>query len=277
VTKSPPDPSIAPPLTALGGWADAAWFNASILTDDEVVGFHLPKLPGVRKQNFHVIDRSAGRGGKAAKGQAPAVAPRRLAGKLAVILDQVGATRAVACCRSKFLFESGAVLFFAEIPAARLKARPAAKFRRDLIGIGVRACVVLVEGGAVTAMAWARAETEISDFVHGAEPAFPLHAEFDKAALSPGAPAAKTGAADKRGAATERKLLAEIATLRQQVETLKRAQSELGAMEQLGLDDARLKSMLKLLHPDIHGGSEAATEAAKWINNLRGVLKEGRR
>jgi hypothetical protein len=34
---------------------------------------------------------------------------------------------------------------------------------------------------------------------------------------------------------------------------------------------------LKLMNPDIHGGSEAATEAAKWINNLRSVLKEGRR
>jgi hypothetical protein len=276
VTKAPPDPSIAPPLTALGGWSDAAWFNASILTDEEVVGFHLPKLPGVRKQNFHVIDRSAGGGGK--RGQAPAVTPKRLAGKLAAILDQFGATRAVACCRSKFLFESGAVLFFAEIPAARLKARPAAKLRRELIGIGLRACVVLVEDGAVTIMAWARAEGEITDFVNGAAPDFPLHAEFDTAELAPGAPVVKgTVAADKRGAATERKLLAEIASLRQQVETLKRAQSELGAMEQLGLDDARLKSMLKLLHPDIHGGSEAATEAAKWINNLRSVLKEGRR
>ncbi len=277
MTKSPPDPTIAPPLTALGGWSDAEWFNASILTDDEVVGFHLPKLPGVRKQNFHVIDRSAGGGGKAAKGQAPTVAPKRLAGKLAVILDQFGATRAVACCRSKFLFESGAVLFFAEIPAARLKPRPAAKLRRELIGIGVCACVVLVAGGAVTVMAWARAEGEISDFVQGAGPEFPLHGEFEKAEIAPAGKGAVTGAPDKRGAATERKLLAEIAALRQQVDTLKRAQSELGAMEQLGLDDARLKSMLRLLHPDIHGGSEAATEAAKWINNLRGVLKEGRR
>jgi hypothetical protein len=266
---------IAPPLTALGGWPDATWFNASLLTDDDVVGFHLPKLAGVRKQNFSVIDRSAGSG---KRGQAPAVAPKRLAGKLAAILDQFGATRAVACCRSKFLFESGAVLFFAEIPLARLKARPSAKLRRDLIAIGVRACVVQVEGAAVTSMFWTRAEAEITDFVRGAGPDFPLHAEFDKAELAPGTPAVKGSVgADKRGAATERKLLAEIASLRQQVETLKRAQSELGAMEQLGLDDARLKSMLKLLHPDIHGGSEAATEAAKWINNLRSVLKEGRR
>jgi hypothetical protein len=31
--------------------------------------------------------------------------------------------------------------------------------------------------------------------------------------------------------------------------------------------------MLRLLHPDKHGGSEAANEAAKWINGLRDLLK----
>jgi hypothetical protein len=44
-------------------------------------------------------------------------------------------------------------------------------------------------------------------------------------------------------------------------------------MEKLGLDDGRLKSMLTLLHPDKHGGSDAANDAAKWINNLRDLLK----
>ena len=72
---------------------------------------------------------------------------------------------------------------------------------------------------------------------------------------------------------TNSKLLAEIAGLRTQVDGLRQSQSALGAMESLGLDDARLKSMLRLLHPDKHANDAAANEAAKWINNLRDLLK----
>ena len=43
-------------------------------------------------------------------------------------------------------------------------------------------------------------------------------------------------------------------------------------METLGLDDARLRAMLLLLHPDKHANSPAATEAAKWVNGLRDIL-----
>jgi hypothetical protein len=64
--------------------------------------------------------------------------------------------------------------------------------------------------------------------------------------------------------------------LRNRIAELQRGQSVLGAMETLGLDDARLKAMLLLLHPDKHGNSEAANEAAKWVNGLRDALKAKR-
>jgi hypothetical protein len=279
VSKGPTDITIAPPLAALGGWSDAEWFCSSILSDAEVVGFDFPPLAGVRKQSFHVIDRTTSSAPRSKKVKAaPRIPPKRTAGKLANILDDYGATRAVACCRSKFLFESGRVLFFADIPLAKVKLRSANKLRRELIDIGVRGCIVGVESISTTAMFWPRDEAAITNFIKGAVPEYHLHIDFDKAEPSlKGRPKPKSDTSERsqqRSVEREGKLLQEVTALRQQVEKLKRAQSALGAMEQLGLDDARLKSMLRVLHPDKHGGSEAANEAAKWLNNLREMLKD---
>ena len=159
--------------------------------------------------------------------------------------------------------------------ALRLKQRAANKLRRDLIAIGMRACVLRAAADITTMMFWPSAEPDITAFVFGAAPAHRPHPEFDAEPR----PSARrvTGAAADRGAprdtAREAKLLRQIAELQDQVAALSRAQSAAGAMAQLGLDDARLKSMLKLLHPDKHGNSEAATEAAKWINSMRDLLK----
>ena len=279
MSKGQADIPIAPPLAALGGWSDAAWFCASVLSDAEVVGFDFPSLAGVRKQSFHVIDRTLSSGPRSKKVNAAAkIPPKRMAGKLANILDDYGATRAVACCRSKFLFESGPVLFFADIPLAKVKLRSANKLRRELIDIGVRGCIVGVESISTTAMFWPRDENAITDFINAAQPDYQLHADFDRGESSARVPSRpKADASDRshqRSIEREGKLLQEVTALRQQVEKLRRAQSALGAMEQLGLDDARLKSMLKLLHPDKHGGSDAANEAAQWLNNLREMLKD---
>jgi hypothetical protein len=271
-------PDTAPSLVAFGGWAEADWFSASLLSDPEVVAFELPKLPGMRKLAFHVIDRSVATPPSRKADQVPRKAPRGLAGKLAALLDGMGAVRAVASVRSRFLFETGPVLFFAEIRSAKLKPRPANKLRRDLVGIGVRACVVSARADLTTLMFWSATETGITDFVEAAEPEYRLHPEFAAAGEAPVTRLAKTaGAADgragKRDAEREAKLLARIAALQTQVDALTKAQSAQGALEQLGLDDARLKSMLKLLHPDKHGNSEAANEAAKWVNSMRDLLK----
>jgi hypothetical protein len=283
VPESSPADSVPPPLTALGGWYDAGWFSASVLDDAEVVGFQFPKLPGVRKQSFHVIERSAtpppAKGAKAkAAPAAPVAAPKRIAGKLALVLDLYGARQAVACAKRGFLFDSGPVLFFGVLPLAKLKARPANKLRRELIDIGLCGCVVQVDGTLATAMFWPAAEGDITDFVTAASPDVPLHGDFSQALAGPAAqPAAPKSRAKGGGVSNETKLLREIAALRQQIDSLKSAQTTVGAMEKLGLDDARLKSMLMLLHPDKHGGSEAANEAAKWLNSLREVLKSGRK
>jgi hypothetical protein len=270
MTARPTDPAMAPALKALGGWVDAPWFSPSIMSDPEIVGFQFPPLPGARKQNFQITDRSTSE--KPQRGKAkniPAKPPKRIAGKLSHLLDGIGATRAVACGRARFLFESAPVLFFAEIPQARLKPKSANKLRRDLIDIGVIACLVSTEGPCITAMFWSAGDSAITDFVQQAAPEHPLHLDFFKPPPSDPAPA-KPG---KRAIDREKQLLREVSALRQQVETLQQSQSARGAMEKLGLDDARLKSMLILLHPDKHGGSEAATEAAKWINGLRELLK----
>jgi len=267
--------ATAPALKALGGWADAPWFSSSVLTDNEVVGFQFPPLPGVRKQSFQISDRSIAektRPGKSAN--APVRLPRRMAGKLANILDSLGATKAVACCRSRFLFESAPVLFFAEIPSGKLKSRPANKLRRELIEISVVGCVVSLDKPSVTLMFWPTTETGITDFVQAATPEYPVHLDFLKSPPPAQDPAGKsTKGGDGRSDDRERHLLREVAALRQQVEKLQQSQSVLGAMEKLGLDDARLKSMLTLLHPDKHGGSDAANDATKWINQLRDLLK----
>lgn len=279
VTARPNTATLEAPLKALGGWADAPWFSSSVLSDRDVVGFQLPPLPGIRKQNFQITDRSASEKippGKAAR--APAKTPKRMAGKLSQLLDGVGAARAVACCRSRFLFESSPILFFAEIPLAKLKPKSASKLRRELIEIGVSACIVSGEGPAAIAMFWPTAEDAITSFVQAAEPEYPIHIDFLKGPTPEPEPGPK-GKAKTTPRATaspgdrEKKLLREISVLRKQIEKLQQSQSAIGAMEELGLDDARLKSLLTLLHPDKHGGSEAANEAAKWINSLRDVLK----
>jgi hypothetical protein len=270
VTDGPPDAPAAPALKALGGWTDASWFCPSVLTESDVVGFQLPAIPGVRKQKFQVIDRSVGAAKQRAPVEkAPAKPPKTLTGKLANILETYGVTKAVACCRSRFLFESAPILFFAAMPAAKLKARAVAKLRRELIDSGLRACVLRAEPGTITAMFWPASEDAITSFVQAAQPDRDLHGDFDKS------PAAAPAGARAPGAASdnEKKLLREVTALRQQVESLQRSQSVLGAMEKLGLDDARLKSMLTLLHPDKHANSQAATEAAQWLNNLRELLK----
>ena len=275
MAESSPADDVPPPLAALGGWFDAGWFSASVLDDAEVVGFQFPKLPGVRKQSFHVIERSVTAPAKGkAKAATDAPAPKRIAGKLALVLDGYGARQAVACSKRGFLFESGPVLFFGVLPLAKLKARPANKLRRELIEIGLCGCVVQVDGTLAVAMFWPAAEGDITDFVTAASPDVPLHGDYMKARAVTGAPLVQPASRAKGGGVSnETKLLREITALRQQIDALKSAQTTVGAMEQLGLDDARLKSMLNLLHPDKHGGSEAANEAAKWLNGLREMLK----
>jgi hypothetical protein len=264
--------SPLPALTALGGWSDADWFCPSVLSDGDVVGFTFPDLAGLRRQSFHVVDRSqaAGPGSKDVKA-ASSTPPSRLPGKVANIFERFGVRRAVACCRSKLFFESGAVLFFGEFPLAKLKQRSANKLRRELIEIGVLGCILRIDNGSAIGMFWPRIESTITRFVNAASPEHALHKDFEKAAISGGS--ANAGSSAKSADAREAKLVQEIIGLRKQVEALKGGQSPLAAMEQLGLDDARLKSMLKLLHPDKHANSAEATEAAKWLNNLRDVLR----
>jgi hypothetical protein len=262
-----------PALTALGGWADAPWFCPSVLSDSEVVGFTLPAILGLRRQSFTVIDRAEM--GAPKSGRMKTVLskqPSRLAGKVAHIFEISGATRAVACCRAKFLFEAGAVLFFGEFPIAKLKQRAANKLRREFIEIGLVGCILRVESASAIGMFWPASETRITDFVNEAVPDHALHKDFAKAAILASGGGATP--APKQENDRQAKFLAEIRALRAEIESLKKGQSPLVAMEQLGLDDARLKSMLKLLHPDKHGNSDEATDAAKWVNNLRELLKK---
>jgi hypothetical protein len=281
IKKVPNDPSdCAPaPLKAFGGWTDANWFSPTILTDAELIGFDLPTVAGMRKQSFHVVDRSISSKSSTPKAHAVTAQPaKRLAGKLANLLDSYGATMAVACSRDTLIFESAPLLFFAELPTARLKPRSLTKLRKDLTAIQMQCCIIQILNTSITAMFWPSAETKICNFIDAAAPDYPLQTDFDRTPLTRGARKSKAenttkGQTGRYNEDREQKLLLEIAELRKQVGASKRRQSTLGAMEQLGLDDARLKSMLKLLHPDKHGGSEDANDAAKWLNGLRDVLK----
>jgi hypothetical protein len=280
VTTPETNTAIAPALTALGGWSDAEWFCPTILTDLEVSGFTFPKLPGLRKQSFHVLDRATMAKTPSRASKMNAAKPQRnLPGKAGSALAGFGATRAIACCQVKLLFETGPILFFGEFPAGKLKQRSANKMRRELIDIGHRGCILRVEEKSVIGMFWPSAETGITAFVNAARPDYPLHSDFEKTLTGPSTskgtkPAsASPNRPDKRANDREAQLLQEIASLRQQIDTMQQGQSPLLAMQQLGLDEARLKSMLKLLHPDKHGNSEEATNAAKWLNNLRDLLK----
>ncbi len=279
------DPSIPPPLRALGGWDDADWFCASILSEEEVVGLTLPKLAGLRKQNFHLVERSApqpatksGRGAKAASPIA-----RQSSTGIGPILDGLRVSRAAAFRKPTFFFEGPPILYFADIPAANLKIRAADTLRRELIQNALRGCVVRQAATQVTAMFWPSAETDITAFVSAAAPPHPLHIQFAQAEAER-APARRPQqeppgrmqpreAQDRRHEAERTELLRELETLRRRISELQQSQSAIVAMETLGLNDARLKSMLLLLHPDRHANSEAATEAAKWVNGLRDLLK----
>lgn len=273
------DQKPAPSLMALGGWEDAEWFNPNVLSDSDIVAFALPAVRDVRKQSFRIVERtSSNQPTKAELPPAPNRSPRRLAGKLALLLDSVGAIRAVACCRSRLLFESSPILFFAELLTSRLKQRSANKLRRELLGIGVRACVLRSEQSLTTVMFWTSSETDITDFIARAAPEHLTHPDFDQPPKNTPIPTAKARDVPARRPnqvedGREMALLKQITALQTQVEILAHAQSPVGAMKQLGLDDTRLKSMLKLLHPDKHGNSEAAHEAAVWVNGMRELLQ----
>lgn len=281
------DTSIPPPLRALGGWDDAEWFCPSILSEEEVVGLTLPKLPGTRKQNFHLVERSAPQ--PTGKTPRAAAAAKPAASGIGPILDGLKVIRAAAFRKPTFFFESPPILYFADIPAASLKIRAADTLRRELIQIALRGCVVRHDGTRVMAMFWPSAETDITAFVTAAAPPHPLHIQFALAEAEravagrvppepPGrsAPPESSARDRKRHEAERAGLMRELDALRRRVSELQQSQSALVAMEALGLDDARLKSMLLLLHPDRHASSEAATEAAKWVNGLRDLLKANR-
>ena len=282
--------TVPPPLRALGGWEDADWFCASILSEEEVVGLSLPKLPGVRKQNFHLVERSAPQPtGKAARGAQAAPVTKSQGSGIGPILDGLRVNRAAAFRKPAFFFEGPPILYFADIPLANLKIRAAETLRRALIGNALRGCVVRHDGARVMTMFWPSAETDITAFVSAAGPTHPLHIQFAQAEAERGVagrqPQEPLGQAagpsrsmrDRRLYEAERAdLLRELDTLRRRIIELQQSQSAIGAMEALGLDDARLKAMLLLLHPDKHANSEAATEAAKWVNGLRDLLKAGR-
>ncbi len=268
---------------------DADWFSASVLSDDEVVGITLPKLPGLRKQSFSLVERTAQ---KAARDNPPPARRASISAVLGRILDEHGATRAAAFGRTRLIFDPVPNLFFAELALSRIKLRAANKLRQILIENGLRACVLQIAQAHAIIMAWPATETEITGFVDAASPTQPMHIQFDqaedaraKSLEGPAKPRAggqntqKTkdqplGTRERKRLQSENTaLLQQINDLRNEIARLQKSQSALGAMEQLGLDDARLKSMLRLLHPDKHGGSEAANEAAKWINGLRDLLK----
>ena len=283
VTKAHADSAAPALLKALGGWPDAEWFCPSVLYDDEVVGFTLPKLQRGRKQSFRVVERSAAAQAKDQPAKAARTLPRLVAPGIADLIDEAGATNAAAFRRATFLFESAPVLYFARMPLSRFKIRAANTLRAALIGCGFRGCSLHIDGTHVIAMFWPSLETEITDYIGDARPPYPIHLDFeagqhDGAARGqgPGLPRAGNDAERARLRRTNTKLLQEITALRTQVDNLRQSQSALGAMDSLGLDDARLKSMLRLLHPDKHGNDEAANEAAKWINNLRDLLKASR-
>jgi hypothetical protein len=290
------DADVPPALKALGGWTSAAWFSASVLSDEEVVGITLPKLAGVRKQTFRLVERTAVSSGTANAIEKTAGRRHSVAARLGPILAAYGASKAAAFGRTKLLFDPPPTLFFAELPNARLKARASNKLRLELIENELRGCILDIGKTRLIAMFWPSSETEITLFVDAALPLQPMHIQFDQAedarakALEDGrkvrapenlAPPARRARDDQPLGARERKrlqsekdaLIREVNDLRAHVEKLQTSQSALGAMEQLGLDEQRLKSMLRLLHPDKHGGSEAANEAAKWINGLRDLLK----
>jgi hypothetical protein len=296
--KTDTDIAIPPPLKALGGWFSAEWFLPSIVTDNEVVGLTLPDLPGRKRQSFRMVERSAAetQAGKRAKKVAISQQGPAARGILPV-LEWIGATHFAAFRRTTLIFESKPVLYFATIPLANLKVRTANRLRHALMENHFRGCIVHTEAGLATAMLWPETEIEITGFIADAAPPHALHIEFEEAAeqyraqeqerrfsLTRRAPpppppgsAKRLGERERRQMQAEKQaLLQEIQSLRAQIGRMGESQSELGAMEALGLDDARLKSMLRLLHPDKHGNSEAANDAAKWLNNLRDLLKTKR-
>ena len=292
MTKPRADTAVPAPLKALGGWSSAEWFCPSVLHDDDVVGFTLPKLLRGRKQSFRIVERSAPGSGKGQPAAEARLLPKRAgAPGIADIIDAAGADSAAAFRRATFLFEAAPVLYFAKIPLAALKIRAANKLRAALIDSFYRGCTLHIDAAHVIAMFWPAAETEITDYISDAGPPYPMHPDFETASnKSYGRHDAdrnnhQTGQRkedrqrdqeQQKLRQANAKLLYEIAALRTQVDTLRQSQTALGAMESLGLDDARLKSMLRLLHPDKHGNDDAATEAAKWINNLRDLLRKAK-
>ena len=279
MARASADKSIPPPLRALGGWVDAEWFDRSVLDGREVVSITLPQLPGSRKQSFELADRSVRQvGPKKATKPKPAAMPDKVPRGIGEVLDDVGMIRAAAFRRPRFFFEAAPTLFFADIPLANLKARAADRLRRNLIENAYRGCVLACGLEGVAGMFWPNQDAELTAFIRAASPPHALHPQFDAMEAQRRAAAPRSGRREAPEQRAEReRLLAELDGLRAKVVELERQQSVLGAMEALGLDDARLKAMLLLLHPDKHGNSEAANEAAKWVNGLREALRSSKR
>ncbi len=253
------------------------------MSESEVIGISLPPVPGSRKQNFELDERST-TAVQVKKRIAKKAAPARLPSGIGQILDDAGSIQAASFRRPRFFFGAAPSLFFAVIPAAKLKARAADALRRNLIANAYRGCVLSHQADLVTAMFWPSNEAEVTAFVRAARPPYALHPQFDRAederrSAEPArrgglgrAPAPASGHKQRDNGERER-ILAELDGLRAKVCELERLHSVEGAMETLGLTDARLRAMLLLLHPDKHGNSEAATEAAKWVNGLRDLLR----
>ncbi len=284
VARKPADTSIPPPLRALGGWEEAEWFDPSVLTEGEVVGITLPAVAGSRKQNFELDERTAAAADPKTRGAKKAV-PARVPAGIGQILDAAGSIQAASFRRPRFFFGAPPTLFFAAVPTAKLKTRAADALRRNLIASAYRGCVLSHRADLVTAMFWPGTEAEVTAFIRAAGPPYALHTQFDRAeeerrSAEPArrgslgrASAAAPPSQRQQDTAERERLLTELDGLRAKICELERLHSVEGAMETLGLTDARLRAMLLLLHPDKHGNSEAANEAAKWINGLRDVLR----
>ncbi len=256
------------PLAALGGWSNSP--NPTFLD--------LRKARGLRAAVYRLLDLSPWR---------ITETKRQINTRLwDDILDDFGGVKHITCGYRNLLFPVDPLLQVVEFPYEKISGNFALDLQRRTRG-RLLACVLHQCANQVTVLFWKRKATEITGRILAAGPDTPLplliEEYWERAPPRRSTPhvhppkepnsSSEEAKDDPRHYRNElHRLLAEIVELRAQLSNQQQCLPKVDAIEALGLDDARLKAMLLLLHPDHHDNSAAATEATKWVNNLRDVL-----
>ncbi|MBV1797943.1 hypothetical protein [Siccirubricoccus sp. G192] len=302
------DSTVCDTFRAFGGWSRSAWCPISIAKDVKSIEHCFNEV--ITDSPFGFCCSRAG-----LEDAVKAVSRDNfcLPGWWIDLAAAAPVTKFHALRRRVIFWPDPPILLFVQLPRDALGIRRANQVRRKARASKMLACVLDVGDQAINLLFWHKEEKKITANVLNAQPNMPLRMLQPEPIRKQRKPASRPNSTSDFDAISEyntrpqsefypnqievdsiraerdlalakhdavlaenNAILEEIFRLKTELKRIRKNQTSTSAMAQLGLDDARLKALLFLLHPDKHGNSEAATEAAKWVNGLRDELKRSR-